>query len=89
MCYPKWSPLLFNFALEHSIGTFQVSQVRLKLNGTHQLLAYAEDVNLFGGYINTIEKNVENLIGVSREVRPEIDVEITKYILQSRYQNVG
>jgi hypothetical protein len=35
------SPLLFNFALEYAIR-----MVGMKLNGTHQLLAYADDVNV-------------------------------------------
>jgi retron-type reverse transcriptase len=45
------SPLLLNFDLKHAIRKFQENQVRLKLIGTHQLLAYADDVNLLGDNI--------------------------------------
>jgi hypothetical protein len=63
--------------------------VGLELNGTHQLQASADDVNLLGGNIDTIKKNAESLIDATMEVGLEINVEKTKYSLLSRHQNVG
>jgi hypothetical protein len=64
----------------------QENQVGLKLNGTHQLLAYADFVNLLGDNIDTIEKNTKTLIDARKEVGLEINVEKTKYMLLSRQQ---
>ena len=49
------SPLLFNFALEQTITMVQVNQDGLKLNGTHQLLVYADNINILGGSLRTSE----------------------------------
>jgi hypothetical protein len=59
------------------------------LNGTHQFLAYADDVNLLGDNINTIKKNTATLIDPSKGVGLEINVEETKYVLLPRHQNAG
>jgi hypothetical protein len=83
------SPPTFNFALEYAIRKLHENQVGLKLNGAHQLLAYADDVNLLGDNIDTINKNTETLIDASKEVGLEINVEKTMYMLVSRHQNLG
>jgi hypothetical protein len=65
------------------------NKMGLKLNGTHQLLSYADDVNLLRDNIYTINKNTETLIDASKEDGVEVGVEKTKYMLVSRDQNAG
>jgi sorting nexin-29 len=81
--------LLFNFASEYAIRKVQANKEGSKLNGTHQLLVYADDVNILGGSIHTIRKNTEVLLIASKEIGLEVNAEKTKYMVMPRDQNAG
>ena len=57
----------FKFAFEYAIRRVQVNQDGLKLNGTHRLLAYVDNVNILGGSVHTVTKNAEALVVASKE----------------------
>jgi hypothetical protein len=67
----------------------QANQEGLKLNGTHQLLVYADDVNILGGSVHAIKKNTETLVVSSKDIGLEVNAEKTKYMVMSRNQNAG
>jgi hypothetical protein len=85
------SPFILNFALDYAIRKVQENQVGLKLNGSHQQLVYADDVNLLGDNTNTIKKRTDALIDASKEVGLEVNTDNAKYslMLMSRHQNAG
>jgi hypothetical protein len=60
--------------------------VGLELNGTHQLLVYADHTNLLWDYIPQKKKTLTN---ASKEGGLEINAEQTKYMLLSHHQNSG
>ena len=76
-------PLLFNFALEYAIWRVQVNQDGLKLNGTHQLLVYADNANILGGSIHTVKENAEALVIATKETGLEVNADKTKYMIMS------
>jgi hypothetical protein len=67
-----------NFILEYTITLkVQENKERLELNGTHQLLVYAGDVNILGEKTNIIKKNTDALSHDSEEVGLEAVTEKT------------
>ena len=79
--------LMWNVFLEYK---FVLSEEDgLKLNGTHQLLAYADDVNILGGSVHTVKENAEALVAAIKEIGLEVNAHKTKYMTVSRDQNAG
>jgi hypothetical protein len=65
----------------------QVNQDDLKLNGTYQLLVYADDFNILGRSVHTINKNREFLVVVSKMIGLEENADDSKYTIMSQDQN--
>jgi hypothetical protein len=61
----------------------------LELNGTHQLLVYADDDNFLDDSVNTIRENSETLLEASKVIGLEINAEKTKYMIMSHHPNSG
>jgi len=77
-------PLLFNTALLYAIRRVQVNQDGLKLNGTHQILVYADDINTLDGSVHTIKKSTKALGVASNEIGLKVCAGKSKYMVRSR-----
>jgi hypothetical protein len=75
------------FAICHQ--EVQENQEGLILNGKHQLLGYANDFNIVGENLDTIQKNTNALLDASKEFGLEVNPDKTKYMLVSRCQKAG
>jgi hypothetical protein len=51
--------------LEYAIRSVQENQEVLKLNGTHQLQAYSDDINILEENMNTMQRNTQALLDAS------------------------
>jgi hypothetical protein len=70
-----FSPVLFNFALGYAIRRVRVNQAYLKLNGTHQLLVFADEINILGGSVHTLNKCTDTLVVSSMETGLEVNAD--------------
>ena len=93
-------PFIFLLALiKHSDSNFtslvrnptyyffcHVKQDGLKLNFTHQLLVYADDVKILGGSVHTIKENAEALIVASKEIGLDVRVNVSRSECRTKSQ---
>ena len=63
-----------------NIRKVQKTNLGYDMNGTHQVLAYADDVNLIGDYIRNIKRNAEGLLNVCKDIGLAVKTEKTKYM---------
>jgi len=61
----------------------------LKLSGSHQLLVCADDVNILGGSVQTVQGNALALVLGREETGLEVNADKTQYMVMTRDQNAG
>ena len=59
----------------------------MKLNGTHQLVVYADDVNILGRSVHTVKENADALVVATKETGLEVNADKTKHMIMSQDQN--
>jgi hypothetical protein len=77
--------------MQYVIRKVHLNQEGLKLNGMHQLLVYADDVNILGGSVHTvhtIQSNAEALVMARKETGLEVNADKNKWsCLETRMQD--
>ena len=58
------------------------------MNGTHQVLAYADDVNLISYDIRTIERNADVLLNACKDIDLAVNTDKTKYMEIGHHRSV-
>jgi hypothetical protein len=77
------------FALEYAIKRVKENQDVLNSNGTHQFLAYADDVNIFGGRVHTVKENAKVSVVATKDIGLEVNADKNKYMAMTRERNAG
>ena len=80
-------PLLFNFGLKYAIRKIQGTNLGLDMNGTHQVLAFVDDVNLKDD-IRTMERSVNVLLNACKYVGLAVNTRKTKYMEVGRHRGL-
>ena len=75
------STVLFNLTLEYAVRKMQVSQMGATLNGTTQILGYADDLDILGDCRETVARNAEILIKAVEYTGLEVSESKTKYMI--------
>ena len=75
--------------MQYAIRRVHVNQDGLKLIGPHLFVFYADDVNILGGGLQTVQINTGTLVVTEIEIGLEVNADKTKYMVISRDQNAG
>ena len=58
------------------------------INKIHQVLAYADDLNLIGDDIRRIERNADALLNACKDIDLEVNVEKNKYMAAGHHRDM-